>query len=419
MKTNKDAYVTSDGEYTVKKTRGLDIAAKIMSVLFAFVIWLYAVNSNSPVYERNISSVPVSVENVPTGLSVISGLDHVIDIKVRGKRTEVSALTASDIKAYVDASASVEPGLHTLPVNVTLPSGMTLSEKFPDTVTVYIDNTTSKQIPIKINLRNYTIDADCVLEKSTPELSYVTVKGPADELNKIKDARVTIEPGYISSSMTASGTVVLYDNDDNVYSNPYVTTSSSDVLVRVDVHKYKNVPLTVSYKYGYYNDDNVSVTIDPPTLRIKGSVDDVNGIESINVAVIDETGIIGDGTVVYELSLPEGVISTEGVESVKVEIKHKNTTTRVFAVSNKKLVNEEAGKTYEFASDSVNVTLRGTLGEYFTYFDADDITLVLDLSHYHSITGYVTVPAEVEIRNASTSAVIYALGSYSVNLIIS
>ena len=415
----KESYSVNNGEYVVKKTKGLDIAAKIMSVFIAIVIWLYAISANSPVYEGSVSGIPVSVENVPTGLSVISGLDHTIDIKVQGKRSEVLALTANDIKAYVDASASVEPGLHTLSVNVTLPSNMKLSEKYPETVTVYLDTTTSKQLPIKINLRNYTIDADCVLEKSTPELSTVTVKGPADELKKIKQAVVTIEPGYITSSMNASGSVVLYDNDGNIFSNPYVTCSAADVLVRIEIHKYKTVPLTIDYKYGYYNDETVNVSIEPSSIKIKGPSEIIDGIDSINVATVDETEIMSDGSIVYGIDLPEGITAAEDIENVKVMIGHKNTAVKTFSVKNIRLENQEDGKTYTFTSDSVNVKLRGTIGEYFSYFEAEDITVVLDMANYKGMTGDVTVPATIEISNSSSDCVIYALGSYSVHLNIS
>ena len=84
MKKEKEAYVIDNGEYRVKRTKWLDIAAIILSILIAFIIWLYAISTNSPIYESSISSINVSVENIPTGLSVISGLDHTIDIKGNG-----------------------------------------------------------------------------------------------------------------------------------------------------------------------------------------------------------------------------------------------------------------------------------------------------------------------------------------------
>ena len=419
MKKN-DTYSVNNGEYVVKKTRGLDIVAKIASVLIAFVIWLYAVSANSTIYEGTISGVSVRVNNVPSGLSVISGDGSTVEVKIQGKRSEVLALKANkDITAYVDASECTEPGHHTLPVTVNIPSNMKLTGKDPESVTVYLDTTTSKQLPIRVNLRNYTIDADCTLEKSTPDLSTVTVKGPADELKKLKEAIVTVEPGLIASSMNASGSVVLYDNDGNAFSNPYVTCSVSDVLVHIVIHKYKTVPLTVDYKYGYYNEGTVSVALEPSTIKIKGPTDVINGIDSINVATIDETNVNNDGTIVYGLDLPEGVTAAEDYENVKVTIKHKNTATKTFSVTNIRLDNQEDGKTYRFASDSVNVTLRGTIGEYFSYFEAQDITVVLDMTNYKGMTGDVTVPANIEISNSSTDCVIYALGSYSVHLNIS
>ena len=70
-------YVAENGEYRVKRTKWLDIVALILSILIAFIIWLYAISTNSPIYESSISSISVSAENIPTGLSVISGLKAV------------------------------------------------------------------------------------------------------------------------------------------------------------------------------------------------------------------------------------------------------------------------------------------------------------------------------------------------------
>ena len=153
-------------------------------------------------------------------------------------------------------------------------------------------------------------------------------------------------------------------------------------------------------------------------MKIKGSASVIDEIESINVATIDETEIMSDGSTVYELSLPDGVTAISDSRNVRVDIHHKQTTVRVFSVKNFKLENEESGRTYEFASDSVNVTLRGSIGEYFSYFSADDITVILDLNNYRGITGGITVPAKIQINNGSPSN-IYALGSYSVHLTVS
>jgi YbbR domain-containing protein len=85
-------------------------------------------------------------------------------------------------------------------------------------------------------------------------------------------------------------------------------------------------------------------------------------------------------------------------------------------VSNIRLDNLNEGKKYKLSSDAVNVTLRGDIGEYFSYFDESDITVVLDMKNYNDLKGNVKVPAEILINNESSSTMIYAVGSYSVSL---
>ncbi len=406
----------AENKKTARKHNGLDLAAKIMSVIVAFVIWIYAVNTEGTVYEKTVSGVTVNIENIPSGFSIISGQGFTAEVKVKGKRSDVLSLTASDLKAYVDASSCIESGLCTLPISVNLPADVSLSDVYPSSISVYFGVTISKQLPITISLKNYTLETDYVIEKSTPETAFVTVTGPADELAKVSEARVTLEPGHITSSFTASGSLVLYDSNGSVYSNPYVSCSLSDVVVRIEVQTYKTIPLNVAYKYGYFNNNNVDITIEPSELRLKGAVEDLAKLERLTIATIDETDINGDTALISDVALPDNVISADGVSSIKITIKHKNTTTKTFAVSDIRFENLDEGKTCTLSSDTVNVTLRGDIGEYFSYFDENNITVVLDMKNYNNMTGSVKVPARIVINNESSQTMIYAVGSYSVSL---
>ena len=411
---------TPEKENKKKKLSGLDLAAKIMAVIVAFVIWIYAVNSEGTTFEKTVSSVSVKIENMPAGFTIISGSGYTVDVKVNGKRSDILALKASDITAYVDASSCIESGLSTLPVLVNLPSGISLSEVYPSSISVYFGVTTSKQLPITISLKNFTLENDYTIEKSTPELSAVTLTGPSDELEKVTEARVTLEPGNIRSSFTASGKIVLYDANGNIYSNPYVTCSASDVLVRIDVQTFKTVPLYVDYRYGYFSDKNVSVQIEPAAIRLKGSTDDLAKIESLRAAVIDETSLPEGSvnTMPVNIDFPENVTSADGKSSVMITVNHIGSATQHFTVGNINLINTADNRTYTLVNESVNVAVRGDIGEYFNYFSAEDIEIVLDMKDYNDITDKViTVPAKIVINNESDS-VIYALGSYSVSLTI-
>ena len=426
---NKDNYTVSNGEYLVKKTKGLDLAAKIMSVLIAFVIWLYVIFVYGPIsgsedYELRVSGVSVDVINNASGLNGFIGSDRTVAVTVKGNQSDVISLTPDDIKASVDA-AELAPGIYELEVKAELQGkNMEISDIFPKSVTVYISKQTSVQLPIVINteLINETLDADCVIEKQTPDVSYVTAEGPEDELSKISKAMVTLEPNSITSTRDAVGTVTLYDNDGNVFSSKYVSCSVSVVHVDLQIYKYKDVPLTVGYKYGYYNDSTVNVTVEPSSVRVKGPVSKVNALDSIKIATLDETAILNDGPISYslfDLDIYEGVTAVDDINNVTVTVEHKNTAAKMFSVKNFRLENQESGSTYTFSVDSLNVMLRGTVGEYFSYFDDDDVTVVVDMKNYKGHKGDVTVPAAIEISNSSSDCVIYAIGSYYVPVRIS
>lgn len=407
------------GDYKIKKTNGLDITAKILAVLLALIIWLYAVSSDSPVFEDTFDSISISIINIPSGLSVITGDKSLVDVTVKGKRTDVRSLKSSSIYVYVDASGVSQAGEYTLPLSVKLPDGISLvSPTNPEAVTVYFDVTSSKQLPITVVPKNCPIPDGYTLKSTVLSGSDVTVRGPSGELAKIAKVEAVVEPGAVTSSVSITSSLTLYDEDGNEYTNPYVTLSVSEVTVRLELYTSKEVPLKVAYKYGYYNDSNVKITLSPAAITVEGTAETLDKLDSITVTTIDETSILSDVSIVAPIDVPDGVTYT-GAENATITIKHVSTVTRVIVCNSIQLINVPDGKSVTVNTESINVTLRGDDNEYFRYFEASDITVTVDLAGYDNISGDITASAVIAIANDSTETVIYALGTYSVSVTLS
>lgn len=410
----------AEGEYTVKRRRALNHFAKIMSLFAAIVIWIYAVETESPAYEDTFQ-VPVTITGVPSGLSVISGGNITVELTVRGKRSEINAVDVADIEVIADASEVTGEGIYSLTaVNTVLPGNLMLVDIYPESVSVYLGTTASKQLPISVELRNYTVEAGYTLESTLNDVTSLTVRGPKNELEKITRAVVIIEPGRISSSITASGTVTLIGENGEVYSNPYVTANVTNVLVRIDVHTYKTIPLTVDFKYGYLDSDSVDIKLEPSTVTLKGTVESLEGIDSINVYTVDETVLNTDTTTSVGIDIPSGIQLIDSNSKVKITIKHKNTQIKAVVVDLSRLQfdNVPEGLEFEVKNAEFNVILRGGDGESFSKIGAQNITLLADLSDLSGITGDVTVPLKVVVSNPYDGAKIYAVGSYVLTLTV-
>lgn len=413
----------NNGELKVKPNRIADHIAKVLAVVVALFIWFYAVGTDTRLEEKTFSSNEIEITGVSSELSVLYGSGEMADVTVSGRYADINALKKGDISVYVDASGLTQAGQYSLPVNVRLENGITLSSVYPEKITVYISVNQKNQIPIKVTATDYQIPSGSTISTEIKGKGYISVEGPVDVLERISHAGVTVSPGVISDSVTIVAPVVLYDTDGKEFSSPYVTVDKSEVTVYITVLKEKEIPLEISSKNGYYNSNNTTVTVTPSKITVRGEASAVDAITSIVVSTVDETQITDDTVINAKIVLPDGVENLSGYENVTVDIKHTGTVTKKFAVGTEKMfvINAPENKMYEIGESVVNVLVRmDKNSSYSAYMTSDDIAVTLDLSEYGDVTGRHNVPLSIVLRTPSNPASpVYVIGNYSIPVVFS
>lgn len=314
-----------------KKRKRTDIIARILSVVAALLLWFYVTGTESSTYEMTFTGIPVDVRDSKillseTGLSLLSETnDSTVDVVLSGKRKVLKGLDNDDIKAYASVKNITEPGVSYVQIEFVLPNGVSLVQSSISTITAYVDYTTQKQIPIEVQIGEYSISDG--YELGTPEFTgydSITIEGAVGELNKIEKAVIFLDiygKGNISDSFTSNKTVTLVDKDGKKFESDYVSitgamfektsvpfSADTPITVFVPVYRIKTIPLRVLFKNGYYNDQNVKLTISPVSITVKGDPASVNKLEFIDILTIDEKLIFDQ---VYETTadivIPEGL----------------------------------------------------------------------------------------------------------------
>lgn len=403
-----------------KKKKGFDLIPKIVCFLIAVAIWFYVMQVDSDDYTEVFSGVDVVLTNTSVienerSLFVYSGYGFSVDVKVSGKKSTINKVSAEDIKVTADLSEITEAGEHRIPINVSLPTGLSLEETDYNDITVYVDEKGSQAFKITAKAIGANYSSQFEYGDLVSEYDTVIVTGPKNVIETIDYAVAEADftsLGIIDETTSSVRSLSLIDKDGNTVQNPYLKLSRSEVKVTLPVYLEKEVPLTVSYLYGYYNEKNVNITFTPPKVTIKGDPAEISHVESITVAQIDEKAISGDITAVYTLEDTD-YYSVTGEKDVSVEIKHVGTVPKTYSVEN---VNVTAGKnSYEILDESVDVTLRGS-AIALSNIEADDIILSVDISEYSKdYSGTVKAPATVSVR-ADNSNGIYEIGTYSVQI---
>ncbi len=390
------------GELQVKQSKLGNTIAKVITLLCAVIIWFFAASGENTDSEYTFTNIPVTLKNIPKGMSAFSGTNNVVDVTVVGKRSEVNSLSKDDIGVYVDCSSISSPGRYDLDIHSELKDGISLKALSKDTVFVHISAASSKDMPITVKAVNYTIPPSCTLKTSVTSEPTVTVSGPADELDKISYASVVIYPGNVTSSLTCSGSITLFTADHEEYTSAYVTTSANDAIVKVDLIMTKELALTADTKHGYFNDSTAKLTLTPSSIKVGGDYEILSTMDSLNVYTIDEKSVSDGSEIKVQLDLPDGVKALEQISEITIKVELLDTLDKTLTFPSELIEMRGAtlGYDYAFAGD-VNISYR-IRKNAANYVSASDISVVIDVSDLTQ--GSAALVATVVLKNENKNA---------------
>ena len=409
----------NSGDYQVKASKSERVIAKILCIVAAIVLWFYVVMTDTTTDEKTFSGIAVDIrgrdriENT-LGLTIISGYDFTVDITVRGPRAEINRLSVDSISAYIDTKEITAAGEYTLTVRTSLPSGMTAAGLSANYVTVYVDRSTTLSVPIEI-VTSQTIESNYTL--GTPELNIntVNISGPAEVLAKVDHAQAAFDLGRVSKTLISTGKLVLVDSSGSEISDPYVRMQTNEVTVRFPVYVYKELPLKVEYKYGYYNSSNVDITISPKSIQVRGDPDVVESMDSVVLLQLDEKKILDDQTETANIMLADDVENVSGIKTATITITHKGTSTRDIIVSNITVKNPN-DLDYTIDTATIKVRFRG-IQSLLNMLNSNTVSASIDLGYLNKSTGTVSVPVSITINDALAGSV-YEIGEYKLDVTI-
>ncbi len=314
---------------------------KVISVIAAIILWFYVIDVQTTTEEITLHNIPVEIENFLSsdGLDIISGKDHSIDVVIRGTKSDVLKISQDDIYACVDMRGVENAGNYKLDIVVEVPSGISVISKTASSITIGVDKTASKPVPIVLNAA-YSIAED-IYEQGEPILSsdMVYITGPENLVDSVVKAEARVDLEHLESKISARVALVAVDNNGNDVNSPYLKLKDSFVNVTIPVYKIS----TVRVEPDFY-DANYIYEYDllPKTIRIKGDSVTVNSIEKIFTEPITETHT---RLVIKRLNLPDGITAYDDkgsvIDSVRISIKSVTDLTSDIPENEDEVVDEQ------------------------------------------------------------------------------
>ncbi|MCH7484378.1 MAG: hypothetical protein IIA90_04435 [Chloroflexi bacterium] len=294
-----------------------------LSVVLAFGLWIFVTDTENPTRTR-VLPIDITVQpiNVPDDVAIASDIPPV-RLRITVADDVFDSLTAGDFEAEVDLDG-LTVGLYDLPFNVkalTGRGGLRIDEPLVETVAVELAQLTGKSVPVQIEVTGspasgFTMSPP-VLDDET-----VLVTGPQKEVDEVSRVTATIDVTARTSSVDQA--VRLTPRTDRGFLVQLVNLEPSIIGVTIDIEQEKfsrSVAVSVvtdgDPAPGY---NVVSVSVDPPTVTVRGTQSFITGTDSIDTQPVGIDG--ADETVVRTVSLdiPSGAEVTGGSQVVTVTV---------------------------------------------------------------------------------------------------
>ena len=376
------------------------IYSMILSVVVAFGLWLYVVNTVSIETDITFEGIPVVREGesklTEQNLIVTSISTNTVSMNLAGAREDLNKIDKSNTSVKIDLGKITEPG-ENIPLNYTpsypadvSSSAFDVSEKNPAVIYVSVDYRRSFEIPVQVKWtgtrsENYIYDT----ENYTLDNTNITITGPAAVADRIDHAEIEVDLTARSESISESFRFTLCDVDGKPVDAQQINTNVEQIRLDAQIQQIKEVDLVAEIVYGGgATAQNTVVKLTPETIRISGGeavleeLGDTYTVCTISLADIEKS----TKDLKYTIALPEGVTNQTGVSEVSVSVQFMGLKTREFTVENFETINIPAGMTAEIINANLVIKVRGPEEELMK-LNERDITAVVDFTNAEAGTA--------------------------------
>lgn len=302
----------------LKKALTRNVGLKVISLVFAILLWAYVLVVLNPVRTKKISDVTISLEGyndlLSRNLIVVDQDLGMADVSVNAEITNHASLDASRITCRASLSTITGAGTFRLPVSATVQGNLgSVSEVYPSTVTVEVDKLVKKTVPVRVVYSGFLPDGYEVLSESYSNT--ISVEGAARFVENAVRAVATIDLTDRTADISETVKVVFYNAEGEEIDVVTRTGDAPSVLVYVSISAVKKVPVVPQLNLldeDYYD---VSTQSKPDYVYIYGDVEVLNMVDEVlteNVVLTEEAGIQSLDTT---LILPEGTSLKSGQTS--------------------------------------------------------------------------------------------------------
>lgn len=392
----------------------------VVSVLIAFVLWLYVIMVVSPDSEESYYDIPVVLQNesvlADRGLMITSEIPTV-DLRLAGNRTDLIELNKGNISILVNVASILAPGTHRLDYSVAYPgtipdSAISIQSSDPTLIPLKVERRIKKNVDVVVEYIG-SVPEDFIADKENAILDYPTIEvsGPESVMSQIECAVIQIDLTDQDETMVGEYAYTLCNADKEPVDVKLVTTNVESVNITVKIQRIKEIELRVKVvDGGGATEETSSITIQPMKIRVSGSDVLLEQLEYLEIGTINLAELLKDQELSFPITLPEGVTNETGITEATVKVRFPGLMTRSFNVTEITPINVPEGMEVDMITEALEVKIRGPRS-LVSKMKETDISITVDFSGAQ--LGTSTIKAVITISSQYGEA--GAVGTYSVS----
>lgn len=404
----------------MRKIDGKKAIRIVLSVLMAIGIWLYIDYTDPVDVKMRAKAVPIEFLGADTtladrGLVVVESSAETVDLTLRAPRKYFLGLSPSDIRAVVDLRDVEDVGNYTLSYTLMYPDDVQKSRISVETASVYtvrvqIGELYKKTVDVQYEVTGEVPDGYIAYPEET-EVGSLVIHGQQSDVMRVSYAKVSLDITGRTSSASEMLTPLYYDSGNQLIEDAVIYANKKELPITVPIYQKKTVPLAADIlpSTGVAAED-VTLTFHPQTVSLAGEYYLMNTLEELSVGTVDLAKVADGETLHFPISLPNGMVSTDGVTDVTAEVSLKSVTMKEYIATRFAAENVPQGLSASVMTEVLAVTLRGRAAA-FADLPETALLVTADLSQITE-AGTYSVPASVRCEGAAVDV----LGSYTVTV---
>lgn len=345
-----------------------------LSVGIALVLWMYVISVVSPESDETFYDIPVSYQNdilEERGLMIVSETPTVT-LHLKGNRSDLNELNASNITILVDLAAIQTPGTQMLRYSVSYPGNLpgnafeTLSQT-PNLLLLKVENRVKKAVPIQLDYMATSVPEGYIADKEAPlmDTAVVEVSGPESVVNQIDKAVIQVDLTNQTDSVVGAYTYVLCNEAGEPVDAQMITTNVEEVNLTVKIQMVKELPMMLNVvDGGGATKDTCKIELqrETTTLWVSGSESKLRDLTEIELGTVNLAELKAESnTLTFDIVLPEGVTNMTGETQVTAVITFPDLGVKKLTINKAQFqaAGVPEGAEALWISEMVDVELRG------------------------------------------------------------